>query len=116
MLHAPKADTYQPADQGLQPERTTMGWTRTSTALLVVSLGLLHWLGEYGVWLLGLCVLGLLISLTIQISQARHYRRVDAAVRHGGIAPALLPVLALSFGVVVFAFTAMILILTGPTP
>lgn len=66
------------ADPGLQPERTSMAWARTSLAYLVAAAITLRWVPHHGA-AVALVTAGLtLVALGIYAGQRRRYR--DAAV------------------------------------
>lgn len=62
------------ADEGLQPERTAMSWTRTSLAMMVCSLTLLRWSQPYSALVFGAIGLLFLLSLLIIIRNRADYR------------------------------------------
>ncbi|GAB2563839.1 DUF202 domain-containing protein [Leucobacter ruminantium] len=62
------------ADPGLQPERTSMAWGRTTFAFVVASSVFLRWLPHFGARVLLLVVLGACAALAIFASQFRRYR------------------------------------------
>lgn len=72
-------------DPGLQPERTTMAWSRTALACILVSAVFLRWLPFYGPALLLLPLLTALAALTIAGTQRRRTRRGVHAIRHDGL-------------------------------
>lgn len=77
------------ADPGLQPERTSMSWTRTAVAMLVVSLILLRWAHVFGPWVLALIVLTLLATIYVVLSNRAAYTREVAGIAHERVDPAI---------------------------
>jgi uncharacterized membrane protein YidH (DUF202 family) len=69
-------------DRGLQPERTTLAWSRTALACVVVSAVFLRWLEFYGLWLLLMPLLTLVAALAIAGTQHRRTRVGVHAIRH----------------------------------
>jgi len=47
MGRSPRHPPIPVADAGLQPERTSLAWTRTALAMLVASMTLLRWSASY---------------------------------------------------------------------
>lgn len=68
-------------DPGLQPERTTLAWSRTALACVIVSAVFLRWLPFYGLPLLWLPMLTALAALGIASTQHRRTRRGVRAIR-----------------------------------
>lgn len=64
-------------DGGLQPERTTLSWSRTGLALVTVSAVFLRWLPHYGPAMLLLPLLTLVCAVVITMT---HHRRTHRAV------------------------------------
>ena len=62
------------ADEGLQPERTAMSWTRTALAMMVCSLTLLRWSGPYSALVYGAIGLLFLLALLIIVCNRADYR------------------------------------------
>jgi uncharacterized membrane protein YidH (DUF202 family) len=74
--------TAAEVDTGLQPERTTMAWSRTALACVVVSAVFLRWLEFYGVGLLLLPLITLMAALAIAGTQHHRTRTGVHAIRH----------------------------------
>lgn len=71
------ATTAADLDRGLQPERTTLSWSRTSLAMVTVSAIFLRWTPHYGLMILALPALTLICALTIT---STHNRRTNVSV------------------------------------
>ncbi|NJC21369.1 uncharacterized membrane protein YidH (DUF202 family) [Arthrobacter pigmenti] len=70
-------------DAGLQPERTSLAWGRTMTALVGASLLFLRWVPAHG-WFAGTLVFtALAAALGIYLSQRVRYARSVAGVIRG---------------------------------
>lgn len=77
-MNAPGRDT------GLQPERTSLAWGRTMTALVGASLLFLRWIPAHGGFAGVLVAAALATALAIYLSQRRRYARSVAGVTRGG--------------------------------
>lgn len=109
-----RAATAADLDRGLQPERTTLSWSRTGLALVTVSAIFLRWVPHYGLGMLLLPAATLVGALAIT---ATHHRRTNHSVR-GIHAEALevrpgvlLAMVALLFGV---GGAGLVLVLLAP--
>ncbi|GAB3080406.1 DUF202 domain-containing protein [Corynebacterium aquatimens] len=63
------------ADKGLQPERTTMAWARTSAATIVCALTLLRWSEPYPGLVFGAIGLLTVVAMVIAVRERATYRR-----------------------------------------
>ena len=63
------------ADGGLQPERTSLAWSRTAVSFLVAAAIMLRWTSHFGVHLVGPLVASVVVALGIIASQRSRYRR-----------------------------------------
>lgn len=79
-------------DRGLQPERTTLSWSRTGLALVTVSAVFLRWVPHYGLGMLLLPLLTLVCALAITMTHNRRTTRAVAGIRAeaGVVQPAAL--------------------------
>ncbi|WP_151525090.1 DUF202 domain-containing protein [Serinicoccus kebangsaanensis] len=83
---APRHGTAAAVDAGLQPERTTLSWSRTLLALVTVSAISLRWTPLYGAAILLVPGGALLGALVIGATQRRATaRRVRAIHEETGI-------------------------------
>ncbi len=100
-------------DPGLQPERTSLAWGRTMTALVASSLLFLRWVPSHG-WFAGALVLGALaIALGIYASQRIRYARSVQGIARGRVDADVVAVLCTAFAVVALCgfgiFTVLVL-------
>src|SRR5699024_5772246 len=61
-------------DPGLQPERTSLAWTRTSISCLVVSAICLRWSPHYGAVAVAPALVAVVMALWIGVRQRHRYR------------------------------------------
>ncbi|MFV0428495.1 MAG: DUF202 domain-containing protein [Arachnia sp.] len=91
------------ADPGLQPERTSLAWTRTLLSLIVVAALMMKALANYGVPITpALLVAGIIIGGVI-VDQVRRYRRAVHGLLTNRHSLAAWPVLLLGLGSAVLA-------------
>lgn len=64
-------------DSGLQPERTTLSWSRTGLALVTGSAVFLRWVPHYG---LGMLLLPLVTLVCALVIAGTHNRRLNRGV------------------------------------
>ncbi|MDN5586621.1 MAG: DUF202 domain-containing protein [Brevibacterium sp.] len=81
-MTSPRPRRPQPhADPGLQPERTTQSWLRTSLTMTVVSLLFIRWINVFG----GLSVVVFVVCIGLAIAaialQVRRYRLGAVSIR-----------------------------------
>lgn len=99
-------------DPGLQPERTSLAWTRTTLAMLVCSLALVRWYSDFpAVMMIVAAVLGLAAVLILLRSRSR-YRHGARGIAHEKIQPNVVEVVLLTIGVTVFATTELVMMVT----
>lgn len=75
------AATAAAVDPGLQPERTTLSWSRTGLALVTVSAVFLRWVPHYGLAMLLLPLVTLLCALVIVWTHNRRLNRGVAGIQ-----------------------------------
>lgn len=98
-------------DPGLQPERTSLAWTRTSVSLVIASMILLRWSEVYGIWIFPLIVFLALLSSGIYFTQRFRYRiRVDGFLREAA-QPGIGSVLLLTAALLIFGTVGIYLIM-----
>lgn len=86
-------------DPGLQPERTSMSWTRTAIAMVVVSMVLLRWADVYGPAVLLLIGLTTVAAVYVVLSNRAAYDREVAGIEEERVAPAAGRILAMTAAV-----------------
>lgn len=90
-------------DPGLQPERTSLAWGRTMTALVGASLLFLRWVPVHGWFAGGLVLTALAAALGVYVSQRMRYARSVFGISQGRIEADVVAVLCTSTAVVVVA-------------
>ena len=86
-------------DPGLQPERTSLAWGRTLTALVGSSLLFLRWVPDHGWFAVALVAAALAAAMGIYGSQRRRYARSVAGVSRGQLDADVVAVLCTSLAV-----------------
>ncbi len=97
-------------DLGLQPERTSLSWTRTALAMLVASLTLLRWSQPYSALVFG--GIGLLgfIALVIIARNRAQYRVGAEGIEQEQVRANVFGVFAVTLGMAVFAAIGLFLV------
>lgn len=108
--------TAAPADPGLQPERTTLSWSRTGLALVTASAVFLRWLPHYGPRMLLLPLLTLVCAIAITMTHNRRTHRAVAGIRAEPHVDVVQPVALLALVAVLLALGAagLIFVLLAP--
>ncbi len=78
--------TAADVDSGLQPERTSMAWSRTALACCVVSAITVRWLPFYGVGVLIMPALTLMAAVAISLTQQQRIRAAVSGIHREGLA------------------------------
>jgi len=99
-------------DPGLQPERTTLAWTRTTVSFAVSSAILLRWLPHYGVLVVTLILLLVAMALGIYVSQAARHRAAVQGLVAGRVRAQVGVVALMTAGMIVFGVAGLFLILS----
>lgn len=98
-------------DPGLQPERTTLAWTRTLVSYAVCSAILLRWLPYYGTFVVALIFLMVATALGIHVSQNSRHQASVQGLSAGRVRPQVRAVLVMTSGMIIFGVSGIILIL-----
>lgn len=99
-------------DPGLQPERTTLAWTRTTVSYAVCSAILLRWLPYFGLVIVGLIVLMVAMALGIYASQRARHRASVQGLTAGRVRAPVGAVATMTLGLIGFGVAGIILILS----
>lgn len=81
-----RSHTAADVDPGLQPERTSMAWSRTALACCIASAVGLRWLPFYGMAVLIIPALTLVAAVAITVSQQRRIRIAVTGIHREGLA------------------------------
>lgn len=95
-------------DPGLQPERTSIAWTRTCTALMIV--GLIGTRFHAGPFALVVTLSGLVAAALLMLVSARRGKRTEHELSTGRVTPAVSLAAALTALVVLLDVTAALMI------
>lgn len=99
------------SDPGLQPERTSLAWSRTIVSLLLVSAILLRWAFYYGAWLLPIVTLLMTVGIVLQLTQRSRYRHRVAGLARNRVAPSVLGILCLSATAIATGIVGLVLVI-----
>lgn len=86
------------SDPGLQPERTTLSWTRTSLAMLVCSATLLRWSWHYPAVVFIAIALLTVLAIFIVFTQRSRYAREARSLANERMEPNYVSVIAMTLG------------------
>ncbi|GAA1873945.1 DUF202 domain-containing protein [Brevibacterium marinum] len=83
-MNTPRPGRRQPhADPGLQPERTTQSWLRTSLTMTVVSLLFIRWINVFQTLSVVVFVVCIALAIAAIALQVRRYRLGAVSIRAG---------------------------------
>lgn len=97
-------------DAGLQPERTSLSWTRTALAMMVCSLTLLRWSEAYSALVFGAIVLLACISGVIILRNRATYRSEAMGLREEIVPANVFGVFATTIGMGVLGVLGLFLV------
>ena len=100
----------EPVDVGLQPERTTLSWSRTSLAALVAGFMGVRWYAHMGPLLMLATALTFVGALWVTTTQRGRLRRMAESFEERQ-PPAVVPVVTMTLMVVAIAVIAIIVVL-----
>ena len=102
--------TDMPADRGdpgLQPERTSLAWQRTSLSFVVVSLFFLRWAGEHGALVAVVVAASSLTAAATFFHTRVRLHRITHHFPAPGLEPATTEVFAVCAAIVLLGTTAL---------
>lgn len=111
---AKRALPEQHTDPGLQPERTSLAWNRTSLALVISGILFLRWVPGHGVLPLVMTALTLIAAAGITASQTRRHRRSVRGIQAGQVSADVVAVASTVCTVVVTAALALFVVVALP--
>ena len=95
-------------DPGLQPERTTMAWTRTLVSFLVVAGASLRVSASvHDAAFIVIAVIAMTVALNIMVRQSGRYRRSNAGLVQEKVKPQVLSVMVMSAAVALLALVLL---------
>ncbi|MFD1211902.1 DUF202 domain-containing protein [Arthrobacter sp. GCM10027362] len=104
-------------DAGLQPERTSLAWGRTTLAMVVAAVIFLRWAPHHG-WFVGVLIaVTLVAALALNLTQKRRYHRAVRGIAAESVQADVMAVLWTAVSVVVLGalgiFTVLFLPVNG---
>jgi uncharacterized membrane protein YidH (DUF202 family) len=94
-------------DPGLQPERTSLAWQRTSLSFVAVSLFFLRWAGDHGALVAVVVTAAALTAAATFIHTRIRLARISHHFPAPGLEPATTEVLAVCGAMVLLGATAL---------
>lgn len=100
-------------DPGLQPERTSLSWTRTVLSLTIASLTMLRWAWAYPAMIYVQVVVMTMLAFALISTQGRRYAAQDLGLAKGRVTPNAGGVMLVAGSLVLFAASELVLILVS---
>lgn len=97
-------------DPGLQPERTSLAWTRTHISCIVVGAICLRWSPHYGTVAVAPALVAIMTALWIVIRQRRRYRMQSTGLSSATLEADVFPVVIITVATLVIGLSGLILI------
>lgn len=106
-------DLKHHSDPGLQPERTSLSWTRTVLSLVICAVTMLRWGHAFPQSIYALSGVMVLVVAAVAASTRNRYARQNEGITRGAIAPAPGAVALLAGSLVLLAASELVLILVS---
>lgn len=100
-------------DPGLQPERTSLSWTRTILSLTICSLTMLRWAHAYPAAIYLLIVVIALLGAALLLTQGRRYAEQNLGLARERVQPNAGAILLLGASLILFAGSELVFIIVG---
>lgn len=99
------------SDPGVQPERTSLSWTRTSLALLVLGLTILRWAYAYPAVAIVLAVVAMMVGVATITGRRQRYEHDSLGLDRGSLRPNTSGVFLVAGAVTLIAATEMTMVI-----
>ncbi|AWB82852.1 hypothetical protein C3B44_11375 [Corynebacterium yudongzhengii] len=101
-------------DPGLQPERTSLLWTRTVLSITIASLTMLRWSWAYPWMIYVQSVVMVLLAFAVLTTQGRRYAAHNLGLARGVVKPNPGGVFLVAGALILFASSELVLIILSP--
>ncbi len=101
------------ADPGLQPERTSLAWTRTGLSLAFTSAVFIHWAPRYGATVWIMVAISLLAAALVGSTRGRRYAHSVRGIVQERAEPQVLPVFLLGATSALLGVIGLVVIVGG---
>lgn len=101
-------------DRGLQPERTTLSWSRTGLALVTVSAVFLRWVPHYGTAMMLLPLITLVCAVLITMTHNRRTHRAVSGIEFDTDVVQPIALLALMLVLMALGAAGLVFVLLAP--